>query len=138
MIRNLVAFCVLAGALGEHLTAQTLTITNATVVDVSTGTLRRATTVVIDGKRITSVGPASSTAPRPGRIVDAKGMYVIPGLWDMHTHAYFGWSSDFGDTYVLPLFIANGITGIATWGATPMRRSARDVRSPRTDSWARA
>src|SRR6476659_9987357 len=117
MIRNLAAFCVLAGVLGERLTAQTLTITNATVVDVSTGTLRRATTVVIDGKRITSVGPASATVPRAGRIVDAKGMYLIPGLWDMHTHAYFGWSSDFGDSYVLPLFIANGITGIRDMGS---------------------
>lgn len=133
MIRNLVAFCVLAGALGERLTAQTLTITNATVVDVSTGTLRRATTVVIDGKRITSVGPASSTAPRPGRIVDAKGMYVIPGLWDMHTHAYFGWSSDFGDTYVLPLFIANGITGIRDMGSDldAVLRARREVAAHR-------
>jgi hypothetical protein len=35
----------------------------------------------------------------------------------MHTHAYFGWSRDFGDTYVLPLFIANGITGIRDMGS---------------------
>src|SRR5512143_3591696 len=96
-----------------RLPAQTLTITNATVVDVSTGTLHRATTVVIDGNGITSVAPSSAPAqPRRGRVVDAQGMYVIPGLWDMHTHAYFGWSNDFGDNYVLPLFIANGITGI--------------------------
>jgi imidazolonepropionase-like amidohydrolase len=44
-------------------------------------------------------------------------MYVIPGLWDMHTHAYFGWTRDFGDNYVLPLFIANGITGIRDMGS---------------------
>jgi imidazolonepropionase-like amidohydrolase len=44
-------------------------------------------------------------------------MYVIPGLWDMHTHAYFGWPREFGDTYVLPLFIANGVTGIRDMGS---------------------
>src|SRR4029078_11423063 len=66
--------------------------------------------------RICSVGPASATVAR-GQVVDAKGLYLIPGLWDMHTHAYFGWSRDFGDSYVLPLFIANGVTGIRDMGS---------------------
>jgi imidazolonepropionase-like amidohydrolase len=101
-----------------HLSAQTLTITNATVVDVSTGTLRRGATVIVDGNRIKSVGPPSASATPPrGQVVDARGMYVIPGLWDMHTHAYFGWSREFGDSYVLPLFIANGVTGIRDMGS---------------------
>src|SRR5262245_17159756 len=72
--------------------AQTLTITHATVVDVSNGALRRGWTVVVDGNRIVRAGPASAaTAPR-GQVIDVKGMYVMPGLWDMHTHAYFGWT----------------------------------------------
>lgn len=113
------------------LAAQTLTITNATVVDVSTGALRRGSTVVIQGHRIATVGPAPSAAR--GRVVDAKGMYVIPGLWDMHTHAYFGWSRDFGDTFVLPLFIANGITGIRDMGSDldAVLRARRDVAAHR-------
>ena len=110
-------FLVLLALASARLQAQSLTITNATVVDVSNGTLHRGTTVVINGKRIASVGPsATATQPR-GRVVDAKGMYVIPGLWDMHTHAYFGWPQEFGDTYVLPLFIANGVTGIRDMGS---------------------
>ncbi len=112
-LEPLVALLVLAG---PRLSAQTLTIANATVVDVSTGALHRGATVVVDGNRIVSVGPSPSAKAR-GRVIDAKGMYVIPGLWDMHTHAYFGWSSDFGDNYVLPLFIANGITGIRDMGS---------------------
>jgi imidazolonepropionase-like amidohydrolase len=98
------------------LSAQTLTIANATVVDVSNGTLHPGTTVVVDANRIVSVGAAAATDAR-GQVLDAKGLYLIPGLWDMHTHAYFGWSSDFGDSYVLPLFIANGITGIRDMGS---------------------
>jgi imidazolonepropionase-like amidohydrolase len=102
---------------GSRLGAQRLTIANATVVDVANGTLHRGTTIVIDGNRIASVGPSPTPTRSGGRVVDAKGMYVIPGLWDMHTHAYFGWTRDFGDTYVLPLFIANGVTGIRDMGS---------------------
>jgi imidazolonepropionase-like amidohydrolase len=109
--------------------AQSLTITNATVVDVATGALRQGTTVIVDGNRIVSVGPSSAQTRPRGRVVDATGMYVIPGLWDMHTHAYFGWSRDFGDTYVLPLFIANGITGIRDMGSDldAVLRARREV-----------
>jgi imidazolonepropionase-like amidohydrolase len=116
MPRALIRIVLIAATLTQPLLAQTLTITNATVVDVTSGALQRGATVVIDGNRITSVGATSVTANR-GRVVDAKGMYVVPGLWDMHTHAYFGWSSEFGDSYVLPMFIANGVTGIRDMGS---------------------
>ena len=114
LLKNLLLVIPLAS---PRLSAQTLTITNATVVDVSNGALHRGSTVVIDGNRIVSVGPPSANTQRRGQVVDAKGMFVIPGLWDMHTHAYFGWPADFGDTYVLPLFIANGVTGIRDMGS---------------------
>jgi imidazolonepropionase-like amidohydrolase len=100
-----------------RLPAQTLTLTNATVVDVSSGTLRRGATVVVDGNRITSVGVAPAPGKPRGQVVDATGMYIIPGLWDMHTHAFFGWPRDFGDSYVLPMFMANGVTGIRDMGS---------------------
>lgn len=115
LIRLLLSLAVAVAS--PRLSAQTLTITNATVVDVSNGTLRHGTTVVIGGNRIASVAPSSATTRPRGQVVDAKGAYVIPGLWDMHTHAYFGWTRDFGDNYVLPLFIANGITGIRDMGS---------------------
>jgi len=116
-----------------RLSAQTLTITNGTVVDVSNGALRRGTTVVIEGNRITGVGP-SAAAPKPrGQVVDATGLFVIPGLWDMHTHAYFGWPNDFGDNYVMPLFIANGVTGIRDMGSDldAVLRARREVAAHR-------
>ena len=74
---------------GSRLDAQSLTITNATVIDVSTGALHPGTTIVVDSNRIASVELSSANARPKGRVVDAKGQYVIPGLWDMHTHAYF-------------------------------------------------
>ena len=117
MTRLLKSLLLVVSLASPRLSAQTLTITNATVVDVSNGALHRGSTIVIDGNRIVSVGPPSANTQRRGQTVDVKGMFVIPGLWDMHTHAYFGWPADFGDTYVLPLFIANGITGIRDMGS---------------------
>jgi len=115
--RFLASLLLIAAFTAPRLSAQTLTITNATIIDVSNGALRREQTIVVNGNRIVSVGSPSPTGGRSGQVVDVKGMYVIPGLWDMHTHAYFGWSRDFGDSYVLPLFIANGVTGIRDMGS---------------------
>ena len=95
--------------------AQTLRIVNATVVDVATGELHRGSTVVVQGNRIASVGAATTASG--GQVVDARGNYVIPGLWDMHTHTFFGDSAPDGRDFILPLFIANGVTGVRDMGS---------------------
>jgi len=95
--------------------AQTLRIVNATVVDVATGELHRGSTIVVNGNRIASVGAATSTTG--GQVVDATGTYVIPGLWDMHTHAFFGDRTPESRDLILRLFIANGVTGIRDMGS---------------------
>lgn len=97
--------------------AQTLTITHANVVDVSNGKVRRDTTVVIRGNRIVSVARSTKHTPKAGQVVDAMGQYLIPGLWDMHTHVYFDGMADDGTDLILPLFLANGITGIRDMGS---------------------
>jgi adenine deaminase len=79
-MRKLESVVLTVALLSRGLSAQTLTITNATLVDVSTGTLRRGTTVVIDGNRIVSVGPSAPASASKGQSVDAKGMYLIPTL----------------------------------------------------------
>jgi imidazolonepropionase-like amidohydrolase len=125
------AFVLLASALvSRGLVAQSLTITNATVVDVATGALTRGSTVVIDGNRITSVGRSAPATKPGGQVVDAKGMYLIPGLWDMHTHAYFDSSTAaIANDVVLPLFLVNGITGIRDMGSLldPVLRGRAEI-----------
>ena len=98
-------------------TAQALRITNANVIDVSTGQVHPSSTIVIRGNRIASVATAIGAAQRDERVVDARGMFVIPGLWDMHTHAYFGPKAAQGSELILPMFIANGVTGIRDMGS---------------------
>jgi imidazolonepropionase-like amidohydrolase len=89
-----------------------LAITNVTVVDVAGGPSRSAQTVVVSGNRIVSVGPAAGAqVPRGARVVDGTGKYVIPGMWDMHSHVTM-----FGSTG-LNLYLAHGVTGIRDMGA---------------------
>jgi hypothetical protein len=82
----------------------TTSITHVTVVDVTTGKKLQDQTVVLQGERILSVAAFDSANPPQGRVVDAHGNFLIPGLWDMHVHIQ--------DLEDLPLYIANGVTGV--------------------------
>ena len=96
---------------------QTLSITHVTVIDTVTGKTQPDTTVMIQGNRITGIALSVSITPKAGQIVDGRGEYLIPGLWDMHTHVYFDSTAADGTDLVLPLFLANGITGIRDMGS---------------------
>ena len=97
--------------------AQRLTITHATVVNTVTGALQPDTTVTIEGNRIQQVVPSKSAGAPKGTVVDAHGQYLIPGLWDMHTHIFFSSTAKDGDDLILPLLLANGITGVRDMGS---------------------
>jgi len=87
-------------------------------VDTVGGKLLPDQTVVIRGNRIVRVGKAAKDAAHEtGKVVDAKGLYLIPGLWDMHTHVYFDSTAGEGTDLVLPLFVVNGITGVRDMGS---------------------
>jgi imidazolonepropionase-like amidohydrolase len=97
--------------------AQTLILTNTRLIDVSNGHIQPGTTVVIDGNHVVRVMHAERGNLPAGRVVDAKGAYLIPGLWDMHTHVYFDQTAGDGTDLILPLLLANGITGIRDMGS---------------------
>ncbi len=66
--------------------AAPLMLTNASVVDVTTGEVRRGQVLVLRDGRIASI---SATAPPQGTAstrVDLGGRYVVPGLIDAHVH----------------------------------------------------
>jgi imidazolonepropionase-like amidohydrolase len=90
-----------------------IAIENATVIDMSNGKLIRNQTILIEGNKIISV-KNKTDVPGNATIIDAKGKYVIPGLWDMHTHAF----SDRRFEWVFPLLIANGVTGVRELGTS--------------------
>lgn len=126
---HLRALALAVAALPAMVTAQSPTgdsaiaITHATVIDVATGALSRAQTIVIRGNRIRNVtSDAKANVPPGARVVDATGKFVIPGLWDMHVHA----TGPGIDRLFLPLLAANGITGVREmWGRFAWYDSAR-------------
>jgi cytosine/adenosine deaminase-related metal-dependent hydrolase len=65
--------------------AEYVAITNVTVIDVARGVEERGWTVVTEGDRITRIGAAVPIPPGAAR-VDGSGKFLIPGLWDMHSH----------------------------------------------------
>ena len=79
-----------SGAIARRLAppeVRAIVIRNGNVFDSERGVMRPRTTVVIEGERITAVGPADSIrVPQGANVIDATGKTLIPGLWDMHTH----------------------------------------------------
>ncbi|MSR01244.1 MAG: amidohydrolase [Gemmatimonadetes bacterium] len=77
------------------------------VVDVTTGMVQREMDVAIAGRFITGIAPAVAK-PRAASVVDARGLYLIPGLWDMHVHvASMPGTSD----VFLPALVGYGVLG---------------------------
>jgi imidazolonepropionase-like amidohydrolase len=84
-----------------------LVFTGVTVIDVATGARHANQTVVIAGTRIQAVGAGKSVViPAGAHVVDARGKYLIPGLWDMHAHV-----DQYAD-FLYPGYIAAGVTGL--------------------------
>ena len=83
------------------------------VIDVTSGETNQDYTVLLSGNRIAYVGPAAAAkVPADARVIDGRGKFLIPGLWDMHVHAFVYVFSDFAG----PLMIANGVTGARDMG----------------------
>jgi imidazolonepropionase-like amidohydrolase len=100
--------CVGATARGQRVP---IAITDVTVID-GTGSPRRVhQTVVIDGGRITAIDSVSrATAPARATVIDGRGKFLIPGLWDMHVHLAKAGPTSLG------LFVANGVTSVRDMG----------------------
>ncbi len=78
----------MAGAAAMAQPRLDLILRNGTVCDPASGTKRRAD-VGIAGSRIAAI--ADRLDPAGGAdVVEARGLYVTPGLVDLHTHCYHG------------------------------------------------
>jgi len=68
------------------LAAQDLVLTNANVIDVASGAIRRGATILIEAGRIRAVQQGVGGAPAGARVIDLDGRFVAPGLMDAHVH----------------------------------------------------
>ncbi len=109
-----VAVIALALSLGypSAVAAEATLLTNATVVDVETGSLAEGMSVPIRDGIIVAVG--DEIAPGDAVQVGAGGGFLIPGLRESHVHIFS--TADEPET-ALPLHLISGITGIRAMGA---------------------
>jgi imidazolonepropionase-like amidohydrolase len=76
-----------AAATSAWAAGQTKAIVGATVVDVTNGHSIPNAVLVIEGERITAVGPASTVSvPAGADVIHADGKWLLPGLMNMHVH----------------------------------------------------
>jgi Tol biopolymer transport system component len=81
--------------------------------DGKTDALRQNMDIVVVGNRIKSVG-AHSAANHTGRVVDASGLTVMPGLIEHHAHLQKDFATSSGRAY-----LAWGITTMRSPGGSP-------------------
>jgi imidazolonepropionase-like amidohydrolase len=71
------------------LTAQQTIISNVNLVEVKTGKIIPAQTIIINGDKIEQVGPSAKIKPIPGpQTIDGSGKYIMPGMTDAHIHFF--------------------------------------------------
>ena len=102
-------------------------LTHATLIDCVTPTPRAEVSVLLEDGKIGEIFEADA-APRVGdaQVVDLKGAYLMPGLWDVHIHPdYFASLADLSLPEQTTLFghklqqalLESGIVGLRSAGA---------------------
>lgn len=81
---------VAAPSLSVSLARADITVlSNVTVIDATGQPPRESSTVVIEGNRISAIYGSEDSQPDYGdgaRVMDLQGRYVLPGLWNNHSH----------------------------------------------------
>jgi imidazolonepropionase-like amidohydrolase len=81
---------------------------NVNVIPMDTERVLKDFTVVVNGDRISAIGPSSSQkVPTGAEIINGNGAFLMPGLADMHMHLTFDPSPD-----IIRTFLAEGVTTI--------------------------
>jgi len=77
---------------------------------------RRAMTIIVEGDTILSIESSAKSMKllTDDVVIDAKGKFVTPGLWDAHVHMTFIPDLNYKSFY--DLFLKNGITSIIDTG----------------------
>jgi len=115
---GLLALVLLAGAAAAPAQERATLIRGARIFD-GTGAPARVGNVLVRGDRIVAVGPAAR-ATKGSRVVDARGLTLIPGLHDLHTHMRapgFDAPDDLPKAYAG--YLVNGVTAVNEFSVSP-------------------
>jgi len=120
-IAALLGFLISLLAICPPATAQVspeLHIEDVTIIDVRGGPPQTHRCVIVQSNRIADITDQQRCERQHDQAtrIEGKSKFLIPGLWDMHVHMVFGDWFPRGKEVTLPLFIANGITGVRDMG----------------------
>ena len=89
-VLNLLLTATFVGLVPQTAQSQVKAIVGANVVDLDGGAPIRDAVIVIEGERISAVGSAGTTrVPTDAEVIRAEGMWLVPGLMNMHQHFGF-------------------------------------------------
>ncbi|HEX8624262.1 MAG TPA: amidohydrolase family protein [Allosphingosinicella sp.] len=129
-MKRLVAVLALLVAAAAPAQERSTLIRGARIFD-GTGAAARVGNVLVRGDRIVAVGPAVR-APRGSRTVNARGLTLIPGLHDLHTHLRapgFDAPDDLPKAYAG--YLMNGVTSVNEFSLSPeMLAPVREMTAP--------
>ena len=112
---SLIFSCLLVSSL--TFASPRVIIENATLID-AVNPVRENMTLVLIGDAIESIEESRSkiiNIKQDDIVINAKGKFLIPGLWDAHVHLTFIPELDYKTAF--DLFLSNGITSIRDTGA---------------------
>ena len=105
---------------GEPAPTEHVFIESISVIDVPDGFVRPAMDVWVEGNRIRAVAPTGDlSAPSGARLVDGRGRFLMPGLWDMHFHTFNQLSGRGPSEWAFPVMVGFGVTALREMWAKP-------------------
>jgi hypothetical protein len=114
-------------------TPPALAIERVALVSMESELVLREQTVLVRAGRIAALGPSAEIELPPDvQRIDGSGRWLMPGLADMHVHAW--------DENDLLLYVANGVTTVRNMSGAPLqlgwraRIEAGELRGPRIHS----
>jgi len=125
---------------------QSLVIRGATIIDGSGAPAFGPADIFVQGNHITRVALTDAIARErskeeagsgknrePDRVIDGKGMYVMPGIVDLHAHINF--SKDVPAEYIYKLYLGHGVTTIRAfnYGEADPKRMAEEKKKIATN-----
>ncbi|HKR09199.1 MAG TPA: amidohydrolase family protein [Gemmatimonadaceae bacterium] len=121
---SVAAFAAIGDNAASTQSAGTVIIDGVAVVDVVNGVVRSPMRVMVRSGRIVAVERAPRIGPplEGDSVIDGRGKFLIPGLWDMHVHI------DTTEAWFFPLAIAAGVTSVRDMGGLLSR--VREWKAP--------
>ena len=101
------------------------------VINVKSGDILENRDILIKNNRISAIDTAGVLKVNSiALIINGSNKYLIPGLWDMHTH-----SNQHSEWLHHPLYIANGVTGVRDMSGQLNERDSYWVGSNERLNW---